>query len=208
MPRLTTPVRKQPAGDERCIAYAVAAAMETSICRNRVSVAGVPEISVDDLFHEGGREVGAIDGIQFAVEQGGVVTVDCFPPAVQGRCAAPAPHLWKCRIRPIGGKKKNRVELMRSELRTSGPLVALMEVFSNFPAFIGDGVYDAVKPSVGFHAVCIIGDEPDVAGTSGFWIAKNSMGSGWGDAGFGRFRWNDPLVRLEDIVFVVENVRQ
>ena len=207
MPRLTTPVRTQPPGDERCIAYAVAAAIETSICRDRQTVIGVPEISVDDLFNEGGREVGAIDGIQFAVADGGVVDALCFPAAAPGRCADPAPHLWKCGIRPIGGKRKDRVDAMRRELRTFGPLVALLEVFSNFATFTGAGVYDAVKPSIGFHAVCIIGDEVDPAGT-GFWIAKNSMGDKWGDDGFVRFRWNDPLVRLEDIVFVVERVRQ
>ena len=208
MARLTTPVREQPLGDERCIAYAVAAGMETSICRDRRTVVGVPEISVDDLFIEGGEEIGAIDGIKEAVEDGGVVDATCFPAAAAKRCANPAPHLWKCGIRAIGGPKNKRVELMRTQLRTNGPIVALIKIFSNFVDFTGTGIYipDGKKPS--FHAVCVIGDEVEANGVPGHWIIKNSMGEDWGDAGFCRIQWHDPLVSLESVVFVVEKVHQ
>lgn len=207
MPRLTTPVRQQAAGDQRCIAYAVAAAMETSICRDRGTATGVPEMSVDDLFDSGGREVGAIDGIKFAVENGGVVDAACCPPGGQ-RCANPVPHIWKGRLRVIGGKQNKRVELIRTELRTSGPLVTMIQVFSNFASFTGAGIYQANTTKAGFHAVCIIGDEVDPGGASGSWIVKNSMGTGWGDGGFGRIRWHDPDVLPEKLVVVVENVHQ
>jgi hypothetical protein len=195
MARLVTPVRTQAPGDVRCVAFAVAAAIETSVCRNLGQVAGAPEIDVDELFELGGSVAGAIDGLQDAV-------VDGVPDL------AIPPGLWKARIRAVGGPRKQRVDLMRRELRDNGPLVALIEVFSNFPTFTGAGVYAGVKPSVGFHALCIVGDEVDAGGATGRWIAKNSMGTAWGDAGFGRFAWNDKLVRLEDVVFVVDEVRQ
>ena len=206
MGRLVTPVRQQPPGDQRCIAYAVAAAMEASICRQRQTVVGVPELSVDDLFIEGGSEVGAIDGIQEAVLNG-VLEAGCFP-RDPPRCPDAAAHLWRSRIRAIGGARKQRGDLIRRELRAAGPLVALIEVFSNFTDFRGAAVYEAVKPSIGFHALCVIGDEVDANGTTGRWIAKNSMGTGWGDGGLVRIAWNDKTINLENVVFVVEDVRQ
>lgn len=208
MPRLVTPVRTQPPGDLRCISYAVAAAVETAICRARGSVDNVPEISVDDVFKQGGKEVGAIDGIKLAIQKGGVVDAVCCPPSALTRCADPATHLWKGRIRAIGGTQKTRVTLMRQELRERGPLVTILKAFENFAGFTGTGVYQATGKVVGFHALCIVGDEVDPTGTSGSWIAKNSFGTNWGDAGFGRFKWGDPNVNLENIVFVVEDVHQ
>ncbi len=208
MARLTTPVQKQPQGDERCIAYAVAGAMETSICRDRQTVSGVPEMSVNDIFIEGGEEIGAIDGIITAVGNGGVVDTGCFSSSATSRCANPAPHLWKGGIRAIGGPKNKRVDLMRTELRTNGPLVALIQIYSNFVGFTGSGIYEPTKKKAGFHAVCVIGDEIENNGVPGHWIIKNSMGPDWGDAGFGRIRWNDPRVSLENVVFVVEKVHQ
>lgn len=208
MARLTTPVREQPLGDERCIAYAVAAAMETSICRDRNTVDGIPEISVNDVFIEGKSQIGAIKGIQTAVAKGGVVSVDCFSATAKKRCADPAPHLWKCRIRVVDGPRKKRIEMMRTELRTNGPLVAMMQICSDFVDFTGSGIYTPNGEDPSFHAVCVIGDELEHAGVPAHWIIKNSMGADWGDAGFGRIQWDDPLVLLEDVVYVVEQVRQ
>lgn len=208
MARLVTPVRTQPDGDERCIAYAVAAAMEAFVCRELGTVEGAPEISVDDLFRAGGQEIGAIDGIAKAIENGGVVDAGCFPPTAHGRCANPVPHLWRGRIRAVGGPRKTRVGLMRQQLREAGPLVALLQVFSNFVAFRGTGIYEAVPPKAGFHALCIVGDGVAADGSSGHWIAKNSMGPAWGDDGFVKIAWNDVDIRLEDVVFVVEDVHQ
>ena len=195
MARLTTLVRTQAPGDKRCVAFAVAAAIETSVCRNLGKVAGAPEIDVDELFRLGGSVPGVIDGIQEAVVDG--VPDETVPPGI-----------WKARLRLVSGPRKQRVDLMRRELRDHGPLVALMEVFSNFPGFNGAGVYRGIRPSIGFHAVCIIGDEVDPGGGTGRWIAKNSMGTAWGDGGFGRFDWNDKMVNMEDVVFVVDEVRQ
>lgn len=205
--RLCTDIRNQGNADERCIAFAVAAAMETAICRERNTRSGVPEISVNDVFTRGGVQVGAIDTIQDAVRQG-VVDAVCFPASATQRCAQPAPHTWFARVRALQAPPSQRIERMCRELENKHPLVAFIEVFANFRNFAGGGPFAAVGPSIGFHAVCIIGFEGDAAGQTGRWIAKNSMGATWGDGGFFTMTWRDPRLLPENTVFVVEDVHQ
>ena len=204
---LSTPVRTQPDGDDRCIAYAVAAGMEAAICRTNQTSVGAPEISVQDVFASQGAQVGAIDTIQVAVVKG-VVDATCFPEGAAGRCTNPGPHTFFAKVTAIGGPQNKRVQAMRTALETRGPLVTLVEIFSNFTNFAGGTPYNATGPSAGFHAMCILGFEVDADGSSGRWIAKNSMGTGWGDNGFVRIPWREPRVRPEDVVYVVENVHQ
>jgi C1A family cysteine protease len=205
--RLCTPVRTQPASDPRCIAYAVAAAMETAMCRAQQSTTGATELSVQDVFASAGAQVGAIDTIQTAVIQG-VVDATCFPEGATARCASPGPHTWFAKVTAVAGQESKRVQAMRTALETRGPLVSLIQVFSNFGTFTGAGPYVPTGPSANFHAVCIVGYEADAGGKSGRWIAKNSMGSAWGDQGFVRIPWREPRVRAEDVVYVVEGVHQ
>jgi hypothetical protein len=205
--RLCTPVRDQQDGDERCIAFAVAAAMEAAVCRANGTTTGAPELSVEDVFSSAGAQVGAIDTIQAAVMQG-VVDATCFPDGAAGRCPNPAPHTWFAKVTAVAGQASKRVQSMRTALETRGPLVTLVEVFANFAGFTGGAPYTASGASAGFHAVCIVGYEVDGSGTSGRWIAKNSMGTSWGDGGFFRIPWKEPKMRPEDVVYVVEGVHQ
>ena len=205
--RLCTAVRNQPNDDPRCIAYAVAAAMEAAVCRTRQTTTGAPELSVQDVFASQGAQVGAIDKIQSAVVKG-VVDATCFPEGAAGRCGNPVPHTWFAKVTAVVGQESKRVQEMRKALETRGPLVTLIQVFSNFGGFTGTAPYVPGGASAAFHAVCIVGYEADADGKNGRWIAKNSMGSTWGDNGFFRIPWREPKVRPEDVVYVVERVRQ
>ena len=205
--RLCTAIRDQPDGDERCIAYAVAAAMEAAVCRSMKTTSGAPELSVEDVFSSAGAQVGAIDTIQTAVVQG-VVDATCFPEGAGGRCANQGPHTWFAKVTAVTGQESRRVQSMRTALETRGPLVALIQVFNNFSGFTGGAPYVPSGASADFHAVCIVGYEVDPNGSTGRWIAKNSMGAAWGDSGFFTIPWREPRVRPEDVVYVVEGVHQ
>lgn len=205
--RLCTAIRDQPDQDERCIAYAVAAAMEAAVCRNTNAINGAPELSVQDVFASAGAQIGAIDTIQTAVVQG-VVDSTCFPEGAAGRCGNPVPHTWFAKVTAVLGQESKRVQSMRTALETRGPLVALIQIFNNFSGFTGGAPYVPSGPSADFHAVCIVGYEVDPGGTTGRWIAKNSMGAAWGDGGFFTIPWREPKVRAEEVVYVVEGVHQ
>ena len=204
MAKPITPVRTQPPGDQRCISYAVAAAIEAAACWASGTSLGAPELSVDDVFEQGGSQVGAIDGIAKAAPKG-FVTTACRPVGAASRCPDPAPYLWRQRIRIIKGS--DRVAAMRQELAAC-PIVLLMEVFENFVTFTGAEAYVPMGQSLGFHAVCIIDFEADENASTGRWLAKNSMGPAWGDAGFFRLRWRDKILKPEKLVFAIEGLHQ
>jgi C1A family cysteine protease len=204
--RLGTPIRNQQDSD-LCIAFAVAAAMETAICRNRNDIANTPEINADHVFRKNGAQVGSVVTIQGAVASG-VLDVTCLPFGQAQPCAQPAPHTWKCDLRAVQAFPSARIQVMKEQLRNVGPLVSLIQVFANFANYSKTTPYTSEgTATAGFHAVCIVGFEVDGNG-GGRWIAKNSMGPGWGDQGFFRIDWGQPDVRPEDVVFVAANVRQ
>ncbi|MGQ0650363.1 MAG: C1 family peptidase, partial [Gemmatimonadaceae bacterium] len=204
--RLCTPVRNQNTSD-LCIAFAVAAAMEAAVGRHRQTTNKAPEINVDHVFRKNGAQVGSVQTIQGAVASG-VFDVDCLPFGATQPCTDVAAHTWKCDLRPLQAPKKERVALLKQQLRDVGPLVALIQVFSNFASYDKVEPYVPKKPSAGFHAVCIVGYEVDAGGTTGRWIVKNSLGPGWGDQGFFRLPWGQELVKPEDVVFVAADVHQ
>jgi hypothetical protein len=205
--RLCTPIRNQQNTD-LCIAFAVAAAMETAVCRTRDTTNGIPEINVDHVFRKNGAQVGSVSTIQGAVKTG-VFDVVCLPLGSTQPCVDTGAHMWKCDLLPVQALEKDRVRVMKETLRNTGPLVSLIQVFDGFADGMGVDPYGPTsEPSAGFHAVCIVGYEVDPGGATGRWIAKNSMGAGWGSSGFFRIPWRHARVKPESVVFVASNVRQ
>jgi hypothetical protein len=204
----TTSVRTQPTGDQRCVAYSVAAAIETANCTTNGSAVGVAEMSVDDIFIVGGSQPGAVIGIMNKAPKG-FVDASCRPPG-HARCGNPPPsaNLWKSEIEAVTFQKKDRVDVMKNVLSTVGPIVALIPLLDDFIEFSGGGIYEPQNGNAFFHAVCILGFENPSGSVPGCWVAKNSMGPSWGDHGFFRVAWRDAFVRPEHAVFVVKDVHQ
>ena len=77
------------------------------------------------------------------------------------------------------------VATLKNALSTYGPLVTTMNVYYDFFSY-RTGVYEYVSGAYqGGHAVVIVGyqDDASVDG-GGYFIVKNSWGTGWGESGF------------------------
>ena len=77
------------------------------------------------------------------------------------------------------------VSSIKNALYTYGPLVTTMDVYSDFYYYAG-GIYEYSSGTYqGGHAILIVGyvDDTSVAG-GGYFIVKNSWGSGWGSGGY------------------------
>ena len=77
------------------------------------------------------------------------------------------------------------VSTIKNALYTYGPLVTTMDVYSDFYYYAG-GVYEYSSGTYqGGHAILIVGyvDDTSIA-SGGYFIVKNSWGSGWGNSGY------------------------
>ncbi|MEA2935281.1 MAG: hypothetical protein QOD74_1927 [Variibacter sp.] len=69
----------------------------------------------------------------------------------------------------------------KQAIADNGPVIAALRVYEDF-YFYRSGVYQHVTGIFrGLHAVCIVGYKD---GSPGYWIMKNSWGTGWGQGGF------------------------
>jgi C1A family cysteine protease len=198
--RLATPVRRQPAGDRRCTAYAVCAAMEAWWCRSEESAAGVPFLSVSELF-EKAHSNQAIDEAVGAARLG-VTDEVCLPPGSSVKCPNPAAHTWTANFARID-RSGDVIDSMRRAL-LDAPLAAAMLIYKNFPTHTQTSQpYHPAGACLGAHAVCVVGyDTAD----DGYWIVKNSYGDDWGDGGYTRIPWLNDYLRIEKVVFRVETL--
>ncbi len=76
---------------------------------------------------------------------------------------------------------------MKQALADNGPFLATMRVYSDFFDY-GGGVYQYTWGELeGGHAVAIVGYND----YQGYWIAKNSWGTGWGEGGWFRIAYGE-----------------
>jgi PKD repeat protein/C1A family cysteine protease len=117
----------------------------------------------------------------------GVPDEPCFPYQASNSSCSPCSD-WQSRVTHIASRSyyynRPETELMRA--LQMGPITATFEVFNDFYSY-GGGVYEHTwGDSVGWHAIVIVGYNQ----AEQYWIAKNSWGSGWGESGYFRIRWN------------------
>lgn len=78
----------------------------------------------------------------------------------------------------------------KAAIADRGPVVAGMAVYQDFYAY-RSGVYKHISGALaGYHAVSVIGYDD----AQSCWIAKNSWGPGWGDAGFFRIAYGEAMM--------------
>lgn len=175
-----TPIKNQ-ANCGSCVSFATCATLESRVriaCKN----AGFSiDLSEAHLFYCGcgnccGTGWNFPPALNFCKTTGvGKETDFPYTPGNQPCKAGVAPYIkidnWTA-ILSVADRK--------NILATKGPVVAGMAVFQDFYSY-RTGVYRHVTGAlVGYHAVSVIGYDDSLQ----CWIAKNSWGPGWGDAGF------------------------
>ncbi|WGG50622.1 C1 family peptidase [Rugamonas sp. DEMB1] len=190
-----TPVVDQSACGS-CVAFGTVAAIESRLRVQR----GNPDLAVDlseaHLFFCHGRARGANCDTGWWPKEAlddckakGLVDEACYPYDLANRdcsglCANAADRLTK-----ISGYSEltNNPADIKSFIATKGPVDACFVVYADFFSYTS-GVYQHVSGDVaGGHCVAIVGynDNP------GYWICKNSWGSGWGEQGYFRIAYGE-----------------
>jgi C1A family cysteine protease len=77
----------------------------------------------------------------------------------------------------------------KQAIAEEGPVIAGMKVYEDFYYYSG-GIYTYTTGVLrGLHAVCVVGYNDAQEGHKGYWIVKNSWGTGWGEKGFVRIAY-------------------
>lgn len=199
-----TPIKNQ-GGCGSCVAFGTAATAEGTlrVLRNK------PDLAVDyseaQLFYcyaaAEGRNCSNgwfLDHAMNAFRDKGVVDEACFPYTAGNQpchlCAnAPA------RISKLSAwHTLNTVAAMKTWISTRGPLNTAFTVYQDFFNY-HNGIYHHVSGGVvGGHCVCIVGYND----AQQCWIAKNSWGTGWGEAGF--FRIGYGQCGIDAVMFAID----
>ena len=119
----------------------------------------------------------------------GVVDEACFPYQTTNRNCGAKCSDWQNRLTKISGfTRLTSISAMKNWISTKGPLVACYTVYSDFGAY-RSGVYRKSSGATrrGGHCVCVVGYN-DVGG---YWICKNSWGTGWGDNGYFKIAYGE-----------------
>ena len=182
-----TPIKAQ-GGFGSCEAFGRVATVEGTFRWQR----GNPNLAVDlseaELFYCIARAQGRncsngwwCDKGLDAFKTDGVVDEACYPYTAgdqncTNRCAD-----WQSRLTKITGWHPiTTVAQMKEWISTRGPLSCAFTVYNDFFSY-RSGVYRHVSGGVaGGHCVSCVGYND----AGGYWICKNSWGSGWGDSGF------------------------
>jgi len=183
-----TPIKNQSSCGS-CVAFGTVATVESTLRVQR----GDPNLAVDlseaHLFFCHARAEGATCNTGWWPEKAfdafkniGVADEACYPYNLSntdcsGRCAN-----WAERVIKITGYQDltTKPAQIKEWVSTKGPVSACFVVYNDFFSY-KSGIYKHVSGAeAGGHCVSIVGYND----TPGFWICKNSWGTGWGEQGF------------------------
>jgi C1A family cysteine protease len=189
----TTPIRNQ-GGCGSCVAFGTLGAIETTAAFQR----GQPDLNLDlseqHLFFVLGPPTGAScangwwPANAYAALQATGVTFEDYMPYSAGGGGSLNPD-WPNRLAKITGYQTltSNVAAIKQHLVTHGAVTACFIVYQDFFSY-GGGVYHHVSGAqAGGHCVTIVGYDD----SAGCWIAKNSWGTGWGEAGWFRIAYGE-----------------
>jgi C1A family cysteine protease len=181
-----TPVKDQLSCGS-CVAFGSAATVETTARRQRGDPGLAINLSEAHLFYCYAKNEGRNCGNGWWPERAlinirdGGVTYEEFYPYTAGDQSCSLSSSWQNKMAKISGLPlMGSTAQMKEHIANVGPLAACFVVYQDFFSY-SSGVYRHVTGGVaGGHCVSIIGYDD----AQGCWIAKNSWGTGWGEAGF------------------------
>jgi len=186
----TTPIRDQ-AGCGSCVAFGTNAAIESRMEIQLNDPNLNPDLSETHLFSCGGGSCSygwwPWLAMNFARDTG-VVDEACFPYVAGDVTCTNRCSDWRSRTTQLDRWwGTSNVDLARQAIAEYGAVEAIFDVYQDF-SYYSDGVYQHTWGDYrGGHAVTIVGY--DDAG--GYWIIKNSWGTGWGEAGWFRMAYGE-----------------
>jgi len=178
---------KNQGGCGSCVAFGTIASVESQIKILRGANFAI-NLSEAHLFYCHARSENRNCGngwwpdkaFNFFQSQG--VTEDAYYPYTAGdqNCSGKLAG-WDSHLTKITGYTKiNGIEAIKEYVATKGPVEACFSVYNDFYNY-RTGVYRYTTGALlGGHCVCIVGY--NTAG--GYWICKNSWGTGFGESGF------------------------
>jgi len=170
---------KNQANCGSCTAFGTLGALESVIQIELGQIINI-DLSEAHLYYCNGGDcdsgIAISDAAQY-VSSFGVSDEACFPYTTNDAdCNDKAPN-WKNRVVKAKIGTTKGVAGIKNAIYQYGPVVTSFDVYEDFD-YYSDGIYEHVSGSKrGGHAVTIVGwnDDP------GYWICKNSWGTGWGE---------------------------
>lgn len=183
----TTPIKDQGRCGS-CVAFAVTASIESRLEVRLVRPGLNPDLSESHVFYCGcgaccSRGWWNHQALDYILEHG-ICDEACFPYEIGDP---------PCKLCSDWGERTVNLthwvgvqghDEMKEAIAEGGPISVVMEVYDDFFWYKG-GVYCPGKTLpvfAGLHAVEIVGYDDD----KGYWIAKNSWGTDWGEDGWFR----------------------
>lgn len=183
-----TPVKNQGSCGS-CWAFATTAALESQIAINQLTPTDLNEQIVLSCSGAGSCGGGyASSATAFLVNTGSPDESYYRYTATNGSCAN-AVSGWQYATRKIVNYTNiaRSVSSIESALSAYGPMVIRMDIYSDFYYYAG-GIYKHTSGTFqGNHYVTLIGYDH----ANQYFVAKNSWGTGWGEAGFFRIGYSE-----------------
>ncbi len=207
-----TPVKDQ-GGCGSCVGFGTTSVVESMVRINRSNPNLAVDLSEAHLFFCLGSSTGASCGGGWwptsafdAYKATGVVDEACFPYPANPAAATCTPCSdWANRVTKITGYQDltNNPAAIKDWIANRGPVSACFYVYNDFFSY-KSGVYRHVTGNLaGGHCVSIVGYD-DVGG---YWMCKNSWGTGWGDQGWFCIAYGDSYIDSWGVIGVtgIEN---